>query len=59
MAGSGTADVEVRFKGEKLRFLWMQTDSQCGAVFRNPSGRKARDNSRDSSNGEIGRSAGS
>jgi adenylate cyclase len=44
MGGGGTADVEVLFKGDKLCFVRLKTASQCGAVFRNPGGRKAKEN---------------
>jgi adenylate cyclase len=44
MGGGGTADIEVLFKGDKLCFVRLKTVSQCGAVFRNPGGRKAKEN---------------
>ena len=44
MGGGGTAEVEVLFKGDKLCFVRLKTATQCGAVFRNPGGRKAKEN---------------
>jgi adenylate cyclase len=44
MGGGSTADVEVLFKGEDLCFVRLKTVSQCGAVFRNPGGRKSEEN---------------
>ncbi|WEX91099.1 guanylyl cyclase [Sinorhizobium garamanticum] len=38
IGGGRMADVEVRFQGDEVCFLWRKTASLCGMVLRNPGG---------------------
>ena len=44
MGGGSMADVDVRFEGDEVCFVWLGTVTQCGTVFRNPGGLKAKEN---------------
>jgi len=44
MGGGRMADVDVRFEGDEVCFVWLKTVTQCGAVLRNPGGLKAKEN---------------
>jgi len=44
MGGGSMADCDVRFEGDEVCFVWLKTVTQCGAVFRNPGGLKAKEN---------------
>ncbi|WP_042776111.1 adenylate/guanylate cyclase domain-containing protein [Sinorhizobium fredii] len=44
IAGGRMADVEVRFQGDEICFLWLKTANLCGAVLRNPGGLSAKEN---------------
>lgn len=44
MGAGRMADVEIRFEGDEVCFLWRKTTNLCGVVLRNPGGLGAKEN---------------
>ncbi|OCP23081.1 MULTISPECIES: adenylate/guanylate cyclase domain-containing protein [unclassified Ensifer] len=44
MGGGRMADVEVRFEGGEVCFLWRKTTNLCGVVLQNPGGLSTKEN---------------
>ena len=44
IGGGRMADLEMRFQGDEVCFLWRKTANLCGMVLRNPGGLNAKEN---------------